>query len=193
MVSEQWPESRWEGGPVADGGGAYPSRPRGRVCLEQPGATRGDYELDWLDRAVRAAERHHIAVVIGTPSATPPAWLTEKYPETLRTMADGRKDAMATASSSTGPIPSIGSCGPDAGKLAERFGHDSDVIGWQIDNEYANESYGAETRAQFQQWLRAKYKTLENLNARWTTAYWSEAYRIGADTIQEDSGNPGLR
>ncbi len=52
----------------------------------------GDYQFDWLARAIRAAERHNIAVVLGTPTAAPPAWLTEKYPETLRTKEDGRKD-----------------------------------------------------------------------------------------------------
>jgi beta-galactosidase len=42
--------------------------------------SEGNYQLDWLDHAIRAAEKHHIAVVIGTPSAAPPAWLTTKYP-----------------------------------------------------------------------------------------------------------------
>ncbi len=80
-----------------------------------------------------------------------------------------------------------------ATKLAERFGHDPNVIGWQIDNEYAAESYGPETRAQFQQWLKARYKTLDNLNTRWTTAYWSETYTAWDQIpIQETYGNPGL-
>ncbi len=35
----------------------------------------------------------------------------------------------------------------------------------------------ADTQAQFQQWLKAKYRTLDNLNTRWTTAYWSETYQ----------------
>jgi beta-galactosidase len=29
---------------------------------------------------------------VGTPGAAPPAWLTSKYPETLRVKQDGRKD-----------------------------------------------------------------------------------------------------
>jgi len=77
--------------------------------------------------------------------------------------------------------------------MAERFGHDPDVIGWQIDNEYANESYGSATRKQFQDWLRGKYKTLDNLNARWTTAYWSQTYQSWDQIpIEETYGNPGL-
>jgi beta-galactosidase GanA len=27
----------------------------------------GTYPLDWLERAIRSAERHHIAVVLDTP------------------------------------------------------------------------------------------------------------------------------
>ena len=50
------------------------------------------------------------------------------------------------------------------------------VLGWQIDNEYAEESYNPGTKTQFQQWLQARYGTLENLNARWTTSYWSQTY-----------------
>jgi beta-galactosidase len=67
------------------------------------------------------------------------------------------------------------------------------VIGWQIDNEYANASYGDDDRKQFQDWVRAHYKTLDNLNARWTTAYWSETYSDWSQIpIQEKYGNPGL-
>ncbi len=89
---EQWPESRWDADLALMQTAHIHLRARGGVCVEHAGAEEGDYELDWLERAVRAAERHGIAVVIGTPSAAPPAWLTQKYPETLRTMEDGRKD-----------------------------------------------------------------------------------------------------
>jgi beta-galactosidase len=46
--------------------------------------SEGHYDLDWLVRAVRLAEKHHIAVVIGTPTDTPPVWLTTRHPEVLR-------------------------------------------------------------------------------------------------------------
>ena len=67
-------------------------------------------------------------------------------------------------------------CRRMAAEMAKRFGHNPNVIGWQIDNEYATYSYDDDTRGQFQQWLKAKYGTLDNLNARWTTAYWSQTY-----------------
>src|SRR5438270_521521 len=117
-----------------------------------------------------------------------------KYPETLRTQDNGRKDEHGNRQQfdwSDAKYRELARI--IAEKLAERFGHDPDVIGWQIDNEYANESFGNGTRAQFQNWLCAKYKTLDNLNARWTTAYWSETYQDWSQIpIEETYGNPGL-
>ena len=52
--------------------------------------SEGHYDFGWLDRAIRLAEKHHVAIVLGTPTATPPAWLTQKYPETLRVDANIR-------------------------------------------------------------------------------------------------------
>jgi len=62
--------------------------------------------------------------------------------------------------------------------MAKRFGHDPNVVGWQIDNEYgyALMSYDDATRLQFQDWLKAKYKSLNALNQHWATAYWSQTY-----------------
>ncbi len=77
--------------------------------------------------------------------------------------------------------------------MAQRYGHNPNVIGWQIDNEYANLSYGPDVKKQFQAWLKDHYLTLDNLNARWTTAYWSESYTDWSQIpIQEKYGNPGL-
>ena len=67
------------------------------------------------------------------------------------------------------------------------------MLGWQIDNEYAEASFDPDTQGQFQQWLKAHYRTLDNLNARWTTAYWSETYTDWDQIpIQTSYGNPGL-
>ena len=191
---EQWPERRWEAD-LALMQKAHIGFVRvGEFAWSSFEPHEGDYELDWMERAVRAAERHGIAVVMGTPSAAPPAWLTQKYPETLRTKEDGRWDAHGNRQQFDWSDPKYRQlCREMAQRLAAKFGHDPNVIGWQIDNEYANESYGPATDAQFQQWLQAKYKTLDNLNTRWTTAYWSETYQSWDQIpIEEQYGNPGL-
>jgi beta-galactosidase len=191
---EQWPESRWDAD-LALMEAAHINFVRvGEFAWSTMEPKEGEYKLDWLEHAVRAAERHHIAVVLGTPSAAPPAWLTEKYPETLRTMVDGRKDGHGNRQQFDWSDPKYRELAREiAEKMAERFGHDPNVIAWQIDNEYADESYGQSTQKQFDEWLHAKYKTLDNLNARWTTSYWSETYQDwGQIPIEEKYGNPGL-
>ena len=191
---EQWPEARWEAD-LALMEAAHINFVRvSEFAWSTMEPREGDYQLDWLEHAVRLAEKHHIAVVLGTPSAAPPAWLTQRYPETMRTKEDGRKDEHGNRQQfdwSNAKYREL--AGKMAAKMAERFGHDKNVIGWQIDNEYANESYGESTRTQFQDWLKAKYKTLDSLNAKWTTAYWSETYQDWSQIpIAERYGNPGL-
>ncbi len=191
---EQWPEARWDADLQLMQDAHITFVRVGEFAWSTMEPAEGNFQLDWLAHAIRAAEKHGIAVVIGTPSAAPPAWLTQRYPQTLRTMQDGRKDGHGNRQQFDWSDPKYRElCHTMAAKLAARFGHDPDVIGWQIDNEYANESYGAATDAQFQDWLKAKYKTLDNLNTRWTTAYWSETYQSWDQIpIQESGGNPGL-
>jgi beta-galactosidase len=152
------------------------------------------YDLDWLERAVTAAARHNIYSVVGTPTAAPPAWLTQKYPETLRTNEDGRRDQHGNREQFNFANPKYRELAREiAEQLAKRFGHNPYVLGWQIDNEYEQASYDPETKAQFQQWLKSRYGTLDNLNNRWTTAYWSESYTSWEQIpIQVGYGNPGL-
>jgi beta-galactosidase len=191
---EQWPESRWD----ADLSLMEAAHVRfvriGEFAWSKLEPSEGQYDLDWLDRSIRAAERHHIAVVIGTPSAAPPAWLTTKYPETLRIMEDGRQDQHGNRQQFSWSDPKYRELARAmAEQEAKRFGHDPNVIGWQIDNEYANESYGPADQARFDAWLKDRYKTLDNLNDKWTTAYWSETYNDWSQIpIETAYGNPGL-
>ncbi len=191
---EQWDEATWESDLSLMEQAHIHFVRVGEFAWSTLEPSEGNFQLDWLARAVRAAERHHIAVVLGTPSAAPPAWLTQKYPETLRTDANGRKDGHGNRQQFDWSDPKYRELAARiASKMAERFGHDANVIGWQIDNEYANESYSEIDRTRFQQWLKAKYKTLDNLNKRWTTAYWSETYQSWDQVpIQSTYGNPGL-
>ncbi|MGD0646614.1 MAG: beta-galactosidase, partial [Acidobacteriaceae bacterium] len=174
---EQWPESRWDADLALMEAGHIRFVRIGEFAWSKLEPSEGQYDLDWLARSIRAAEQHHIAVVIGTPSAAPPAWLTTKYPETLRIKEDGRPDQHGNRQQFNWANPKYRELARAiAEQEAKRFGHDPNVIGWQIDNEYANESYGPADKAQFQSWLKARYGTLDNLNDKWTTAYWSETY-----------------
>jgi beta-galactosidase len=191
---EQWPESRWDADLTLMQQAGIRFVRIAEFAWSSMEPTEGDYRFEWLDHAIDAAAKHHIYVVLGTPTPTPPAWLTEKYPETLRTLIDGRKDQHGNRQQFDFANAKYRELTRDiAERMAKRYGHHPNVIGWQIDNEYAHPSYGADDKAQFQEWLRAHYRTLDNLNTRWTTAYWSEAYTDWSQIpIQENYGNPGL-
>src|ERR1700679_1703439 len=77
---EQWPESRWDADLTLMEQAHIHFVRVGEFAWSTMEPHEGFYQLDWLDHAIRAAEKHHIAVVIGTPTAAPPAWLTQRYP-----------------------------------------------------------------------------------------------------------------
>jgi beta-galactosidase len=186
---EQWPESRWERDlQLMQEAGIHMVRV-GEFAWSAMEPSEGRFDLDWLERAIALARKHDIRVVLGTPAAAPPAWLTQKYPDTLKTEADGRKATHGAREQYSFTSQRYRHfAGRIAEEMAKRFGHNPNVIGWQIDNEYGGVSWDEVTRRDFQQWLRAKYQTLESLNSHWTTAYWSETY---TDWSQIPLGMPG--
>lgn len=194
---EQWPQSRWPADlDLMQKAGIHVVRVA-EFAWSTMEPSEGEYHFDWLEKAIDEAGKRGIYVVIGTPTAAPPAWLTQKYPETLRTEKDGRKAEHGNRQQFNWDNQKYRElCRDIATRMAQRFGHNPYVIGWQIDNEYAEVSFDPQTRADFQAWLKNYYGTLDNLNRRWTTAYWSQTYsnwnQIPIETSGGDDGNPGL-
>jgi beta-galactosidase len=191
---EQWPESHWDADlAFMQQAGIHMVRV-GEFAWSRMEPSEGQYDFDWLERAITAAAKHGIYTVLGTPTAAPPAWLTQKYPETLRVDGQGHRAEHGNRQQFNFANARYRELARDiAERMARRFGHNPYVLGWQIDNEYAEVSFDPDTRAQFQQWLKARYGTLDNLNARWTTAYWSQTYSDWSQIpIESTYGNPGL-
>jgi len=193
---EQWPDARWETD-LRMMEAAHLNIVRiAEFAWSRMEPSEGHFDFDWLDRAIRLAEKHHIAVVLGTPSAAPPAWLTQKYPETLRMELEGQR--VTHGNRAHGSVTSVKYrefCRRISEEMAKRFGRDPNVVGWQIDNEYGYSlmSFDEEARHQFQEWLKVKYKTISALNDHWTTTYWSQTYDSRSEVpIPIGSHNPGL-
>ncbi len=191
---EQWPESRWDADlSLMEVAHIHLVR-IGEFAWSAMEPSEGKYDFVWMDHAIALAARHHICVVLGTPTAAPPAWLTTKYPDTLRMDENGVRDEHGNRqqfSFASGRYRRLAH--EIAEKMAERYGQNSNVVGWQLDNEYAEPSFDPEAKAQFHAWLKSKYGNIESLNNHWTTAYWSQTY----DTFDEiparqDKENPAL-
>ena len=191
---EQWPESRWEADLtlMQNAGIRFVRLAEFSWSTLEP--EQGEFHFGWLDRAIEHAAHHGIDTVLGTPTATPPAWVTQKYPETLRVRDDGRRDEHGNRQQFNWANETYRRLARQiVEKMAERYGSNPHVIGWQIDNEYQNISYDSDTATQFQRWLEARYRSLADLNERWTTAYWSQTYSDWAQVpIPTKHGNPGL-
>lgn len=193
---EQWPESRWDT-ELAMMEAAHLHVIRiAEFAWSRMEPSEGRFDFEWLDRAIALAAKHQIAVVLGTPTAAPPAWLTLKYPDTLRMETDGRRVTHGNrAQFSVTSQRYREFCRRIATEMARRYGHNPAVIGWQIDNEYgyAQMSYDDDAKRQFQDWLKARHKTLDALNQEWTTSYWSETYDSWSEIpIPWIPHNPGL-
>ncbi|WP_188758548.1 beta-galactosidase [Edaphobacter acidisoli] len=174
---EQWPESRWKDDVELMQKAHLHMVRVGEFAWTALEPTEGTYDLDWLERAINLAGQHGIYTVLGTPSVAPPVWMAKKYPGILVTDENGKLYTGSTRNHANWNselyrrfVRQIDE------RLAERFGHNPYVIGWQIGNEYSRQSFDADTQAQFHAWLQHRYGSLAKLNAAWTTAYNNQTY-----------------
>jgi beta-galactosidase len=72
--------------------------------------------------------------------------------------------------------------------MADRYGRDPRMIGWQIDNEFGGgktaRCYCAACATGFRRWLRDRYLTLDALNEAWGTVFLvPNLQQLGANSI----------
>ncbi len=192
---EQWPRERWETDLQLMQKAGFNTVRLAEFSWSTLEPEEGKYDFAWLDDAIALATKHGMKVVLGTPTAAPPAWLTQKYPEVLRVDEAGvaaghggrRHFSFASAKYRT-------FARDIATRMAERYGKNPAVIGWQIDNEVGPPSFDPESVAAWHAFLKTKYGTIDTLNDRWTTEYWSQHYNSFDQVPLHATGqqNPGL-
>ena len=143
----------------------------------------GEYNFDWLDAAIASLTHAGLKVVMGTPTATPPKWLIDQYPEILPVDPDtGRTRGFGSRrhydfSSADYLRESL----RITEALAKRYGNHEGVVGWQTDNELCCHdtalSFSAIARDAFQHWCQRRYTSIDKLNNDWGNVFWSMEYR----------------
>jgi beta-galactosidase len=192
---EQWPESGWDADLARMKSAGFNTIRLGEFAWSRMEPEEGRFDFDWLDRAIAAAEKQGFEIVLGTPTAAPPAWLTEKYPDVLRVDEVGKRAVhggrrhFSFASARYRRLAAR-----IAAEMASHYGHRASVIGWQIDNEIGPPSFDEAAVAAWHAFLKQRYGTVDALNRRWATQYWSQHYDSFDQVPLRATGqhNPGL-
>ncbi|WP_084038188.1 beta-galactosidase [Demequina sp. NBRC 110053] len=161
----------------------------------------GLFEFGWLDELLELLHANGIAVDLGTPSVSPPAWFFHQYPESRVTLSDGtvmgfgsRGMASHASTEYRAAIERM------AAELAQRYGTHPAVVMWHVHNEYGvpvAEDFGPRAVASWRRWLQQRYETLEALNAAWGTAFWGQCYddweHVVAPAATPTTVNPAMK
>lgn len=140
--------------------------------------TEGRFDFAWLDRAIKILNAHGLKVVLGTPTASPPAWLMARYPDIAAMDENGVRYRYGSRRNyCIHNLNFLVATRRIVTAMAQHYNDHPAVLGWQIDNELGDPyCYDEVCRAAFQKWCRAKYKTLEALNKAWGTIFWGHTY-----------------
>jgi beta-galactosidase len=198
---EHWPEERWAKDARLMAEAGFNVVRLAEFAWSRLEPQEGTFAFDWLDRAIDLLAKYNIEIILGTPTAAPPPWLTTRYPEVLIVNFQGMRMAPGGRRHCCPSSPIYRRLSRHVTReMAIHYADAPPVIGWQIDNEL---SYGAAPRCYcpacqraFQDWLRERYASLDALNAAWGTVFWSQVYTAWAQIpIPLPSGadhNPGL-
>ena len=162
----------------------------------------GRYDFSWLDEAMGLLNKQGIRVILCTPSATPTAWQVAKWPDLLPVQANGRTFPFGVRRHYCMRHEGYrDACRRMAEAMADHYGRNRRVVGWQLDNEWGgidhwNICYCPRCLREWRTWLRRRYGTLAALNAAWGTTFWSQEYtdwnQIVAPVEPVSAQNPSL-
>ncbi|AGA10614.1 beta-galactosidase (plasmid) [Sinorhizobium meliloti WSM1022] len=178
---EQWPRGKWaeDARRMVELGLSWVRI--GEFAWAKIEPRSGEFHWEWLDEAIDVLGKAGLKVILGTPTAAPPKWLVNRYPEILPVDATGavRKfGARRHYCFSSRRYRSEAARITEA--MARRYGEHIYVHAWQTDNEYGDHdtiySYSAEAVGAFRLWLAERYGSIDELNRAWGTSFWSMRY-----------------
>ena len=165
--------------------------------------TEGQFDFSFFDHVIERAKARGLSVVMGTPTATIPAWLAKKHPDILSEFENGSKRVFGGRHVYCFNSREMYRYSERIIRaMAEHYKDEPAIIAWQIDNEFGHEDsdicYCSQCRDAFRAYLTEKFHgDIQALNETYGTAFWSQAYNsfdeipLPAPTIT--THNPALR
>ncbi|WP_327703266.1 beta-galactosidase [Streptomyces decoyicus] len=177
---EQWPEEVWAEDLKLMKAAHVTMVTAGIFSWAKVEPRSGAWDFGWFDRVMDGLAGAGIAVCLATMTASPPPWLSRAHPEILPEDADGRR---RWPGGRQHYCPSSPVYRAHAVRLVEQLatryaGHPALAL-WHVGNEYGchtRQCYCDVSADDFRRWLRARYGSVDALNAAWSTAFWSQAY-----------------
>ena len=140
----------------------------------------GRYTFGWLDEVLDVLAAGGVMVDLATATASPPAWLAQRHPETLPVTADGTTLAPGSRQAYCPSSPIFRErAGALVEQLASRYRDHRALAMWHVGNEYGCHvscCWCDTSAAAYRTWLQARHCDLDALNDAWGTAFWSQRY-----------------
>ncbi len=137
----------------------------------------GKFNFAWMDDLFERCAKHGKKLLLATPSGGRPAWLGTRYPETCRVLPDGRREEWRGRHNHCWTSPVMREkLSVIIGKLAERYAGHPALAGWHVSNEYNGECRCPLCLKKFQEFLKDRYFSLENLNRAYWSGFWSHGF-----------------
>lgn len=193
---EHWPRERWETDAKLMEAANFNIVRLAEFAWIKMEPHEGEYDFSWLDEAIDLLGSHGVKSIVCTPTATMPKWLFDKYPEVVAINREGHREVFGNRqincfSSGTYRLMSQ----KITTAMARHFAGNPNVVGWQLDNEFWGPyCYCNTCERTFQNWLRKKYGTIENVNEQYGTIFWGQCYRDFSEIHlpRHKSSNPSL-
>lgn len=135
------------------------------------------YDFSKLDAVMELVRTNGMKVCLATSTGAHPAWMAKRYPDILRTEKDGRKRKFGGRHNSCPNSLTYRKYAPKlAAELAKRYQDYENIAAWHVSNEYGGECYCENCEKAFRVWLKQKYKTIEEVNRSFYTAFWGHTF-----------------
>ena len=178
---EHWPEELWaaDAKEMAELGLSLVRI--GEFAWSRLEPRENDFQFEWLDQAIETLGAAGLRVILGTPTATPPKWVVDKFPDMLAFDKDGRPRKFGSRRHYCFSHEGYRSFAAKISeRIAKRYASNPHIVLWQTDNEYGCHdtaiSYSPNARDAFRLWLKRKYDDIETLNTAWGNVFWSMEY-----------------
>jgi beta-galactosidase len=145
--------------------------------ISEPEEEKTDFT--WLRRSMDILGQAGIQVVLATPTAAPPIWLTKKHPEILPIDERGlvKREGTRRAVCLNSDVYWAHSK-RIVETMAKALGDHPQLIAWQIDNglggHFTEASFNEDTRRDWHLWLEAKFETVERMNQKMGLRHWGQ-------------------